>query len=179
MKADFLLRLRLSDHFDQARTEPLRMGRFVSVLGNVTEPGFREVRIFNLWKPCDVRQPGAHHRTDHGPRCRYPVASKVLQQIGHANVMCPPGHPEQIIIKIKIECAPGELKIQADYTRWLGHFVSSARHITLAGGNFTRRQPVYEEFFPRQESVSVAAQPFDFNPSALSGRPSSRPLYRL
>src|SRR5258708_2476372 len=153
MKADFLLRLRLSDHFDQARTEPLWMGRFVTVLWNVPKPESREVRISNPWQTGDVRQRGAHHCANHGPRCRYPVACKVIQQIGHTNVMRPPGHPEQIIIKIKIERAPGELQIQADYNRWLGHFVSSASHTTLAGGNFTCRQPVYEEFLPRQESV--------------------------
>ncbi len=153
MKADFLLRLRLSDHFDQARTEPLGMGRFVPVLGNIAKPGFRAVTILDLWQPCDVRQRPPHHRPNHRPRCRYAVACKVIQQIGHTNVMRPPGHPEQIIIKIKIERAPGELQIQADYNRWLGHFVSSASHTTLAGGNFTCRQPVYEEFLPRQESV--------------------------
>src|ERR1700693_595740 len=165
MKADFLLRLRLSDHFDQARTEPLGMGRFVSVLGNIAKPGFREVRISNLWKPCDVRQRGAHHCTNHGPRCRYPVACKVIQQIRHTNVMRPPGHPEQIIIKTKIERAPGELQIQADYNRWLSHFVSSPGHAPLARGNFACKQPVYDEFPPRQESVCVDTLPFSFHPS--------------
>ena len=63
--------------------------------------------------------------------------------------MRPPGHPEQIIIKTKIERAPGELQIQADYNRWLGHFVSSAGHTPLAGGDFACRQPVYDEFSPR------------------------------
>jgi len=36
--------------FDQARSEPFGMSGFVSVFGNVTEPGRREVRIVDFGK---------------------------------------------------------------------------------------------------------------------------------
>src|SRR5260370_29612797 len=41
--------------------------------------------------------------------------------------MGPPAHLEQFVVKLKIEAAPTEFQIQADYDRRLGHLKSHAR----------------------------------------------------
>src|SRR6266446_2070697 len=111
MKSDFLLRLCALDHFHQARAEPFGMSQFVAFLWNITEPRLREVREIDFWQPGDVRQRGTHHRTNHGPSCRYAVAREVIQQTRRADVVSPPGHFDQVVIKCKIETSPTEFQI--------------------------------------------------------------------
>src|SRR6266478_5309688 len=111
MKSDFLLRLSALDHFYQPRAEPLKMTQLVAFLWNITQPRRREGRGTDFWQPGDIRQRGTHHRTNHGPSCRYAVAREVIQQTRRADVVSPPAHFDQVVIKCKIETSPTEFQI--------------------------------------------------------------------
>ena len=123
MESDFLLRRRISDFFDKACTKPFRMARFVTCPWSITAPWFREVTVPDLWQSRYVWKRGMHHRAHHGPRCRNASTGEVIQQTGDAYIVRPPAHLEEIIVEVKVKCAPSEFQIQANDYSWLGHIV--------------------------------------------------------